>query len=223
MTDPLSLGLRAATSDPAWATALLFAAGAASGVGPCLAPRYVAVAALAGGARRPILAAAPFAAGVVVAYVTLGTALGAIAMLTASSTITYAVLAVTLSAAGIAVLVRAPHHCARRRETAGAGGAFLLGVGSSLVVSPCCTPVIGAVAGLTLLGGRAFEGTLLLAGFAAGHVTPVFVAAFAARWTRAIAARCATPWAARFAAARASSVIGGTLLVALGIFYGALA
>ena len=217
MIDLLGEGLRAATAGSTWAAPLVFAAGLATSIGPCVAPRYVAVAALAGHARRPYAAAAAFAAGVVVAYVAIGSALGAIATLTAISPFVDAAMAAAFVAAGVFVLARSPHACANERRGA-TSGPFLLGVTSSLVVSPCCTPVIGSIAGLVVLGGRTLEGAAFLACFALGHVAPVFAAAFGSRRMIALPAL-----AARTDIAGAGAVVGGTLMLALGAFYGAIA
>jgi cytochrome c biogenesis protein CcdA len=88
-------------------------------------------------------------------------------------------------------------------------------VSSAFVVSPCCTPVVAGIAGLTALGGRCGEGIALLVAFALGHALPLLAAgALSAR----IAALLARP-----SASSAPAVVSGTLMLALAAYYGVLA
>ncbi|MEA2663784.1 MAG: cytochrome c-type biosis protein [Candidatus Eremiobacteraeota bacterium] len=224
MIDVLGEGLRAAALRSPLAYPLVFAAGVATSAGPCVAPRYVALAALANAAQRPWRTIAAFVAGLVGAYVALGLAAGALSALWSSSSVTYAVLAAALAAGGSATLLREDAHpCenARAREAASAkqsaslGGTFLLGVSSALVVSPCCTPVVAGIAGLTALGGRCGEGIALLVAFALGHALPLLAAG-------ALSARIAA-LLARLSASSAPAVVSGTLMLALAAYYGVLA
>lgn len=217
MIDPAGDALRAVAGGSAWAYPLLFLTGTLTSIGPCVAPRYVAVAALAGSARRPFVVVSLFALGVVGAYVALGAAAGALGTLIAWSAPLYASLATILIAAGIVMLLRAtPHAHAERTATrvpVSAGGTLLLGAATTLVVSPCCTPLIAAIAGLTIVSGRPATGASLLATFALGHAVPLLLAAAGAR----------APFAQRLGASPVPGIVGATLLIALGGFYGALA
>jgi thiol:disulfide interchange protein DsbD len=224
--DVLGESLRAVGTRSALAYPLVFAAGLVTSVGPCAAPRYVAVAALAHASRAPWTVVGAFAAGLVGAYVALGGAVGsaanALGALWSASPVVYAALAVALLAGGIATLLRAlpvvgAHACHPRgsRGTAGLGGVFLLGASSVLVVSPCCTPVVAGIAGLTIATGRAFDGVLLLAVFACGHVVPVALAgSLGDRLGAAVR---------RLAASQAPGIISGSLMLALAAYYGVLA
>ncbi len=107
MIDVLGEGLRAAATRSPLAYPLVFAAGVVTSVGPCVAPRYVAVAALANAARRPWRVVAAFVAGLVGAYVALGLAAGALGALWSTSSAVYAVLAVVLAVGGLVTLLRA--------------------------------------------------------------------------------------------------------------------
>ena len=217
MIDPAGEALRAVAGGSAWAYPLLFVTGALTSIGPCVAPRYVAVAALAANARRPFAMTSVFALGVVGAYVALGAAAGAIGSLLAWSASLYATLAIVLFGAGVTTLVRARPHThaedAHARVPVSAGGSLLLGAATALVVSPCCTPLIAAIAGLTIVSGRAAAGATLLAAFALGHALPLLLAATGAQ----------APFVRRLGASAAPGIVGGTLLIALGGFYGALA
>lgn len=217
MIDPLSGALDAVAAGSPFAYPLALGAGVVTSVGPCVAPRYVAIAALAHGARRPRLVIAAFVMGVVGAYVTIGFATTALAALRASSTYVYAALALALGTAGAVTLLRnaGDGHRHTGRVSAGAGGPFLAGASCALVVSPCCTPIVAGIAGLTVLSGRPAQGALLLAAFAAGHVLPLLGVA-------SLGARCATLLAHR-AAANAGAIVGGTLMLALAGYYAVLA
>jgi cytochrome c biogenesis protein CcdA len=95
------------------------------------------------------------------------------------------------------------------------GGVFLLGASSVLVVSPCCTPVVAGIAGLTLATGRTFEGVALLAVFACGHAVPVaFAGLLGDRFASVLR---------RLAASQAPAIVSGALMIALAAYYGVLA
>ncbi|HYZ14840.1 MAG TPA: cytochrome c biogenesis protein CcdA [Candidatus Acidoferrum sp.] len=219
MIDALGESLRAAAHRSPYAYPLVFAAGLATSLGPCVAPRYVAVAALVHRSAHPGRVIAAFLAGLIGAYVALGLGAGVLGSLWSSSTAIYVLLAIALAAGGIVTLLRDhrddhDHHrtCA---VPSNAGGTFLLGASSAFVVSPCCTPAIAGIAGLTTLGGRTFEGCLLLATFALGHGAPLLAAG-------ALGTRISALFA-RLAASEAPAVIAGTLMLALAAYYGTLA
>lgn len=222
MIDPAGAGLRAAAAGSWLAYPLLFAAGVATSIGPCVVPRYLTIAALAHASRRPRERITAYVAGIVAAYVLIGVAAGALGALWQTSGIIYAALAALLAAGGVATLLHERHACGDaccdRTATApggGLGGALLLGAASAFVVSPCCTPLIAGIAGLTVLGGRAAEGAALLGAFALGHVVPLLSAGtVGTRIARAMA---------RATVSEAPAVIAGTLMLALSAYYGLLA
>jgi cytochrome c biogenesis protein CcdA len=189
--------------------------GAATSLGPCVAPRYLALAALIGG-RRSLFPTAAFTAGIVVAYVVLGTAAGLLGAIVARTTAIDLALAATLIAAGIVTIVREPHACAGEAHAVSpAGGAFALGAGSALVISPCCTPLLAAFAGLGTFQRDPLGASAYLAAFALGHAAPLALAGLLgsapARSLRGLAA------------SGAPAIVSGTLMIALGGWYGVLA
>jgi cytochrome c biogenesis protein CcdA len=229
--DLLGESLRAVGTRSALAYPLVLGAGMVTSVGPCAAPRYVAVAALAQAARAPWTVVAAFAAGLVAAYVALGalasgvgTAASALGSLWSASSYVYGALAIALLAGGVFTLVRATGTTASDRCERGTrcdasamsfGGMFLLGASSVLVVSPCCTPVVAGIAGLTLATGRALDGVALLALFACGHAVPVaFAGALGDRFASLVR---------RLAASQAPAIVSGALMIALAAYYGVLA
>jgi len=217
VTDVVGEALRAAAARSALAYPLVFAAGLVTSVGPCAAPRYVAVAALAHGARRPWAVAAAFSAGLVGAYVVLGLGAGMLGAMWSASSFIYAALAVVLAVGGIATLIRAGAADAPRcnDHAPRAGGPFLLGASSAFVMSPCCTPVVAAIAATTMASGPAPSGTALLAAFACGHAVPVVTAcALGTHVSGALR---------RWTASQAPAIIAGSLMLALAAYYGVLA
>ena len=220
MIDALDAALRALTARSYAAYPLVALAGVASGIGPCAAPRSLALAALAHGARRPARTAAAFATGVVLAYTAAGAGMEALAFAFASSRVTYALAATAFATAGVVTLARAggarcTGHVHERVHAPRAGGALLLGATSTLLVSPCCTPVIGAIAGLTAANGRCAAGVAMLVAFACGHALPAILIACGA-------GRCA-PALQRVLTAQAPGIVAGTLSLALACYYAVLA
>jgi cytochrome c-type biogenesis protein len=219
VTDLLGEALASVARRSELAYPLVFLAGVSSSIGPCVAPRYVAITALASTSRRPIRIVGAFLTGVIAAYLVLGLALGAIGALWSNSRLLYAALAVALGTGGIVTLLRsdAPcaHHVGAPRRAASSGGAFLLGASSAFIVSPCCTPVIAAIAGFTTFAGRTAEGAGLLIAFALGHALPLLVAGACARTFARLFSSVAT--------SPAPSVVGAALMVALAVYYGVLA
>jgi thioredoxin:protein disulfide reductase len=221
--DAVSAGLHAIATRSPLAYPLVFVAGAVTSVGPCAAPRYVALAALVNATRSPARVMTAFVAGLVAAYVLLGFAAGALGALWTVSRFVYAALAVTLATAGLVTLLRGgggshAHgnvHAPATGARSSLGGTFLLGASSAFVVSPCCTPVVAGIAGLTTASGHTGEGVALLAAFAGGHALPI-VSAGAVGTRVAHALR-------HLAASHASAIVAGTLMLALAAYYGVLA
>jgi cytochrome c biogenesis protein CcdA len=216
-----SLVAAGAAAGPAAGAA--FAAGVLTSIGPCAAPRFIAVAAFAG-QRRGMLRIAAFVVGLAGAYLAVGFAAGLLGTLTALSGVLYAVLAVGLVSAGCVALVRAEsdgsesHACAHadtHEPPRSLGAALLLGAGSALVVSPCCTPAIGAIAATSAALGKPLTGAFLLLSFALGHALPLVGAGSIAPALRKLLPR-AVP-------AQAPAIVSAVLTIALGLYYGVLA
>jgi cytochrome c-type biogenesis protein len=197
-----------------------FAAGIATSFGPCVAPRFVAVASLSSQARGAArwLRIAAFVAGLCASFVLLGTIAGSLGLLARYATWVYAVLAIATVAAGIRAIVMRPEPCAARESTgakASNGAAFLAGAGLSAVASPCCGPVAAALAATATAGGSPSFAAMTLGAFALGHAVPV------------VAIACGASSLARRAHAHlpawAVATVSGALMVALGGYYGLLA
>ncbi len=214
MIDPVAATLGAlAHADPA-GLPLAFAAGAVTSIGPCVAPRYVAVAALVGGTQRRGRSVALFVAGLLVGYTALGFGIGLVESLLAHAAAVYFALSAGLLAFGCAQLL-APPHAAQHRHPLRTSGVFTLGASSALIVSPCCTPVVAAVAALGASGGRPMTSALFLLAFALGHALPLLGLGATGSFV-----------VTRFAGGAGGSIaatVSGTLLIGLGVYYGLLA
>lgn len=220
MIDPVALGIDAIARGDAARIPLAVAAGIATSAGPCVAPRYIALAALLGNRRRTLTVAA-FVSGMLTAYAALGFGTGLLAGITGHASTLYAGLALVLVAGGLFTLLRRAdcEHAHREHRAVRApkrlSGVFSLGAGSALVVSPCCTPVVAAVIGLGANDANPLARAALLGAFALGHAAPLFAAG-------SLGTVCAR-FFRRWEASPAPAVVSGTLMLALGAYYGLLA
>jgi cytochrome c-type biogenesis protein len=214
-------GLRAASSGSLYAFPLVFAAGSISSVGPCVAPRFIAIAGLtANQSRRGArILACSFVAGLALTYAAFGVTASLVGRLTDFSTFVYAVVALAFACAGCAALWKddpAMHEHSRPRPAQySAGGAFLLGSSFALVISPCCTPVVVGILAYTTGAASPLYGGALLACFALGHALPVFAVGAGARAFAAVLERYAVREAAR--------VFSCGLMCAFAMYYAVLA
>lgn len=201
----------------ALAVATAFTAGLATSVGPCVAPRYLALSAIAarttGRARWTRIGS--FVAGLLTCYALLGATASLIGQLIALSRVVYAVLALGFLAFGInALLVRRACEHALHAPPSSAG-ALLSGGALGLVLSPCCSPVIAMLAAVGVSSGSPAASLGNAMAFAAGHVAPLITIGFG------------FSAAERFAPVRAFSEVGtticGGLSLALAAYYGLLA
>jgi cytochrome c-type biogenesis protein len=229
MIDPIAAAMLALTSQaPAGAVLLVFLAGAVTSVGPCIAPRYIAIAALVNGDRRPLAATTAFVLGLVGAFVSFGFIAGLLGTLWTLSGALYLILSATLITAGCVTLVRAAPHrhgesCAHTPAAVTAeplaprslGAIFLLGASSALVVSPCCTPIVAAIVGTSSAIGKPAIGALLLFCYAAGHALPLFFAGSIGTVLVRVLPR-GLPH-------QATGIVSAVLMLALGMYYGVLA
>jgi cytochrome c biogenesis protein CcdA len=220
MFDPVSGALRATSVHSAWAFPVVFAAGAFSSFGPCVAPRFIAVAGMSAG-RRPretAMLVGAFVCGLAAAYACFGAVASVLGKAVQYSTVVYAILAIALACAGSVTLWGFERHsCANDaiRKNTGAGASFLFGAFSALVVSPCCTPLAIAVIAYTSASADPLYGSGLLAAFAIGHALPLIGAGAAAHHlsTLVLGANLRN----------AANTVGAALMLALAAYYAVLA
>jgi len=197
--------------------ATAFTAGLATSVGPCVAPRYLALAALAAGTtgRARWLRIGCFVCGLLVCYALLAATASFIAQVIARSHVVYLMLAVGFFGFGIHALVvrRACLHASPIRPSN--AGALLGGSALGLVLSPCCSPVIAILASVGASSGSFAASLTGALAFAAGHVAPI------------VTIGCGFGLVERLAPIRALRNAGGTvsggLALALAAYYGLLA
>jgi cytochrome c-type biogenesis protein len=193
----------------------VFSAGLVSSVGPCVAPRFVAVAACATRSSQPRLVLATFLAGLIGAYASFGFAATLLAGAFVHSSLVYAAVASALFAGGCVTIARCRH---RHGEVAvggpGLGGIFLLGASFAFVVSPCCTPLVIAILEFASGLGRPLYGAMLLALFALGHAAPLVLCGGAAAHAAAMLRRVAL--------SQAASIVSGGLMLGLAGYYALL-
>jgi len=195
---------------------LAMIAGAATSVGPCAAPRYVAVVSLRGsegGIGRWVRTGA-YIAGVTAGSIAIVLSSSLLANLVRVSSFVYLTLALGFLAAGLWSVFRReePRHCVHHVPTTGVS--LSLGIASAFVVSPCCTPVLvalGAIAGNT---GNAGYVLMVAAAFVAGHTGALVAIARSFDFLRD-----------RFGAQMgdAMNTVAAGLLIALSLYYAVLA
>ena len=130
----------------------------------------------------------------------------------------YAVLAMVLGASAGAALWRDHPSCASPAvpaKASNAGGAFLLGASSALVVSPCCGPLVLGIAAFGSAWNGAAYACALVACFAVGHAVPV------------IGLGCGLErlahWVRHRGLEQAAEMVSATLMLGLAAYYAVLA
>ncbi len=203
------------------AAGFVFFAGVVSSIGPCTAPRLVALLALVADAKRPARVTAAFVAGLIATYALFGVAAALVGRLLDLQPYVYAIVSISAIAAGLWQLVRAEgsHACSQiagghRAAEPALGAAMLLGASFALVISPCCTPLVVAVVAYASVAG-AVHAASLLAAFALGHAVPLALAAASGSRLGRLFAHVANP--------QAVGIVSGALMLGLGLYYAALA
>lgn len=180
MPDVYGSAIAALQQQSRTAAVLVFLAGIASSIGPCVAPRFIALSACMSSSRRPELVVGAFMVGLIAAYVSFGVVASLLGSITQISTFVYIVVAIALFIGGVRTLTKADTHCHTHDDTASIkekslGGIALLGASFAFVVSPCCTPLVAAILAYTSSVGHPAYGALLLGLFAIGHASPLFL------------------------------------------------
>jgi cytochrome c-type biogenesis protein len=214
MFDATGAALREIHQQSPLAVGLVFVAGLISSVGPCVAPRFIAVAGLAAGTsrRRALVTTAAFICGITVTYAAFGALAPLLNMLVRSSSYFYGVLAFILVWSGFRRLYKT-ESCYHSAHISCAGPAFFLGASSALVVSPCCAPIVMAIAAYAGSYNSIPYSCGLLAAFSLGHALPLLAAATGARAAAAYVSA---------GVQQAAATVGGALMIALGAYFGAL-
>lgn len=197
------------TSSLLW---IAFVSGFATSLGPCLVPRYLALAAQIGNRANGISIGA-FLGGCVAGYIAFAAGGAVVALLQASSRIVYTVAAAILAVAGIRSLLIAegPAQCHDRGKSNSLGARFFGGLCCSIFGAPCCMPIALAL-GVQSSAYEAEFAALTLAAFGVGQALPLAVLVGASR----VLGRIQIP-------AEIPATVGGSLLIATGALYGVIA
>ncbi|MGB6986443.1 MAG: cytochrome c biogenesis protein CcdA [Candidatus Aquilonibacter sp.] len=194
-----------------------FTAGLITSVGPCVAPRYLALTAIVARAtgRARWVRIGCFVAGLLACYAILATTASLIGNIAAWSRIIYLVLAASFFTFGMRALIarQACRHAVHVRPSGGV--AVISGGALGLVFSPCCSPVLAMMASV---GGSSGSLTASLTGalaFAAGHLAPLMTIGLGLGVTERVAGTRAV--------SDAGATISGGLSLALAAYYGLLA
>lgn len=205
---------RAGVYDPLGYAAAL-SAGLASSVGPCAAPRYLMLASYATSGRgsQVWLRSGALSMGILAAYSLFVFAGSLAAQLAAGSRIVYWILGGFLFLGAVRMLIGDAAHERCRIDLARPSAAFLFGATSSIVMAPCCAPVLLAIGGLAA-GGRSLASIGMLAGaFAIGHLAPVALALPLGIYVKRVVHRFAS----------AVETVNAGVMMALALYYMVLA
>lgn len=201
-----------------WAWPLVFLAGVVSSVGPCASPRIIALSALVLRSAKPVIVGTAFIGGTIGTYAFFGAVGSLVADLVGYASWIYAGVAVAALAGGLVTLVGASAYRHRHEDVRPArsafSAAFLAGVGFALMVSPCCTPILGVIVTYTSLRGDVALGSGLLAVFGLGHAAPLLATLAGGR---SFVGRL---WSSQWA--QGAQVVAGTFMIALGAYYALL-
>ncbi|MGH7716960.1 MAG: cytochrome c biogenesis protein CcdA, partial [Vulcanimicrobiaceae bacterium] len=189
-----------------------FVAGLGTSLGPCIAPRYIILASFIT-QGIPVCRALAFVIGCVGGYLVYACAGALISGLRFGTHVIYAILGLGLVWCGVRSLMTV-HACSPKpRSLASFSAAFIAGLSSSMVFSPCCAPIAIGL-GLQTSGQDAGMAALILLAFGLGHTLPLAAGSLAA--ASGMVRRCSLP--GDFCA-----TVSGALLVMVGGLYALLA
>ncbi len=196
------------------ALVLAFTAGLASSIGPCIAPRYLILAAYLA-EQKERSRAVVFVAGCLGGYLVYAFGGVLIALFRIGTHVIYTLLALALIVCGGRTLAAIQDHaCKTQRPSAvSVGPVFLAGFVSSMMFSPCCTPIAIAL-GLQAAQDGGTMAALLLLAFGLGHTLPLALGALAA--SSKMFSRHGLPH-------DACATVSGSLLLMVGGLYAILA
>jgi cytochrome c-type biogenesis protein len=213
---------------PLAALPLLFAAGLATSLTPCIYPMIPITAGILGGVgaagrsrRRTAAMTGAYVSGLALVYSLLGLLAGLTGTLfgtVSSNPWAYFVMANLLLLCGLALLDVVPVAAPRRLATWAAalaarslGGAFLMGAASGLVAAPCGAPAFAAVLTFVAATRSAGLGMLYLMVFSLGLTALLVVVGLSSGALAALPR--AGPWTSRIKRA------GGVVLLGMAEYY----
>ncbi len=218
--DVLRLAYSSAAFGSAWAPLAALLSGVVTCFGPCAAPRFIAIVSLAGNSKGSLrwLRIGAFVTGLTLSTTVIAVTTSVLLSIMRYSQVVYIVLAIAMAAFGVrALLDDREHTCAQlgQVENHSLGAALLLGSSFGFVLSPCCTPMLAALAELSAGKFNAGYTLLVLASFALGHAIPLIAASVGVGNVRPL-----------FVGTRmqhAANTVSGALMIALAGYYAVLA
>ena len=213
------------SQQPALAFVAVFAAGIISAASPCVLAAIPLVIGYVGGyagnnRKKAALYSGAFVIGLTLTFTLLGAAASAmgrvLAFLGDWIFLGLAMLAILMGLQFMGALnIPLPFSKTRTVKNRGLMGAFLLGLLTGTVSSPCATPVLAMVLALASTKGDIVYGSILLFVYAIGHCALIFIAGFSVAWTeRMLASRGfkgVSTWSRR---------ASGLILVLVGVYFG---
>jgi cytochrome c biogenesis protein CcdA len=155
-----------------------------------------------------------FILGLLICYLALAFVVAALATAAHWSSFIYVALTAAFAVCGLSGLV-VRTHCEHAHVPARPSMSLLLGAGSGLVFSPCCSPLVAAIGGIGGASGHLGWTFLCVSAFVGGHIAPI---GFACGWTGIAAQR----WL-KVIPERAFATISSGLLLGLAGYFGLLA
>jgi cytochrome c biogenesis protein CcdA/thiol-disulfide isomerase/thioredoxin len=198
-----------------------FVAGIVTAISPCVLPVLPIVFAggASGGRRRPYAIVAGLVASFTLFTLVASALLSALGLpddlLRNIAIAAVLVVGFSLLWPRLGSLVERPFQALGRRNPAGAGGGFLLGVSLGLLFTPCAGPVIAAVAVLAATKRFSVEGVLVTLSYALGAGIVLLLIAIAAQ--RGMTLRRMRDRAPRIRQALGGLVVAVAILMALGL------
>lgn len=195
----------------------VFGMGVVSSLGPCMTTRLGVLGGLLRGTRgrRRAVISAAFLSGILLASLALTASAAFLRHAVAAATLVYVAIAVLLAYSGVKTILDSSSNrgCGHERICISYGSSLLTGLGLGLVISPCCTPVFGALA-LAAATATPWASLGTATAFALGHAMPLLVGTVPYHALEH-AAENRSWWAVQ--------TVAGGVMIALGAYYGMLA
>lgn len=225
--DLFAVARGAIESRSAWSYPLAGLFGLLSSVGPCAVTRYAAIASSSARSASPVRTVGAFVAGIVAVYAMLGLISSLLGAIETLSSYLCAAAAALYVAWGIRTAWRLDRQHSHEHElTTGVaarlvrGGEsstasiFVMGAASSLIISPCCAPVLGLTVAVAAAAHDPLWAASVLSVFALGHAAPLL--AYGAGGAYIFRVGRANP-----ALSHALAVVFAALLLGVGLSYAA--
>lgn len=203
---------------------VVFLAGLVSAVSPCVLAAIPLIIGYVGGysegnRKKAALYSLVFVLGLSITFTVLGIAASYIgqflALLGNALPVAISAIAILMGIHLLGILtIPMPFQRSREVKTRGIAGAFLLGLLTGAVSSPCATPVLAVILAYVSAKGNMFYGGTLLFTYAVGHCALIFIAGLSIGLTESIVSSRGTIrfslWLRR---------LSGAILIVAGVYF----